>query len=248
MNIFHTLLINPFYNAFIYLVGVMPHGDVGLAIIAMTLVMRAIFYPLFASNIRTQMGMQAVQGELDEINKQYKDNPEERGRRTMELFKEHKVRPLSAFLALLVQIPVFISLYYAFFREGLPKIATQLLYPFVHAPAVVNTNFLGFLNLLTPHNIVLACIVALLQYGVVRFSLSRMKKPNPPVGGPKAQTDKDRAQALQQQMMLYFLPGLMGIVSYSVPAAVGIYFSAGSVVSLAQEWVIQRQMKAAKGK
>ncbi len=242
MNIFHTLLINPFYNAFIFLIGVMPHGDVGLAIIAMTLLMRGIFYPLFASNIRTQMGMQAVQGELDEINKTYKDNPEERGRRTMELFKQHKVRPFSAFLSLLVQIPVFIALYYAFFREGLPKIATPLLYSFVYTPSLVSTHFLGFLNLLATHNILLAAFVAVLQYAVVRFSLVRMAKKK----GDKPQNEKDKAQALQQQMMLYFLPGLMGIVSYSVPAAVGIYFSAGSVVSLAQEWVIQRQMRNAK--
>ena len=238
---FHTLLINPFYNAFIFLVGIMPHGDVGLAIIAMTLVMRAVFYPLFASNIRTQMGMQAVQGELDEINKKYKDNAEERGRRTMELFKEHKVRPFSAFLALLVQIPVFIALYYAFFREGLPKIATNLLYPFVHVPAVVNTEFLGFLNLLQPHNIILAIIVAALQFAVVRFSLSRIKKP-----ATATPSEKDKAMQMQQQIMMYFLPAIMGVVSYSVPAAVGIYFSAGSIFSLAQEWVIRRQQPAKK--
>jgi YidC/Oxa1 family membrane protein insertase len=235
---FHTLLINPFYNAFIFLVGIMPNGDVGLAIIAMTVLIRLIFYPLFASNIRTQMGMQALQGELDEINTKHKDDPQERGRLTMDLFRKHKVRPLSAFLSLLVQIPVFIALYYAFFREGLPNIATDILYSFVHAPAMVNTHFLGFLDMLAVHNIVLAVLVALFQYAVVRFSFMRMgtKKTS------EKRSEKERAQDLQRQMMLYFLPGLMGVVSYSVPAAVGIYFIAGSVISLAQEWLIQRQM------
>jgi YidC/Oxa1 family membrane protein insertase len=237
-NIFHTLLIDPIYNAFVYLIGVMPHGDVGLAIIAMTLIIRAVFYPLFASSIRTQMGMQAIQGELDEINTKYKDNGEERGKRTMELFKKHNVRPFSAFLALLVQIPVFIALYYAFFHQGLPKIATDLLYSFVHVPAVVSTDFFGIMNLLSAHNIVLTVFVGLLQYAVVRYSLTRMT-PTPKQGG-----DKQKAQALQQQMMLYFLPGLMAVISYTLPAAVGIYFAAGSAVSLLQEWVIQRQVKS----
>ncbi len=236
---FHTILINPIYNAFIFLIGVVPGGDVGLAIIAMTVVIRLVFYPLFASSIRTQMGMQAAQSELDEINTKYKDNAEERGRHTMELFKKYNVRPFSAFLALLVQIPVFIALYYAFFREGLPQIATSILYPFVHAPAVVNTQFLGFLDLLQHHNIVLAVIVAGLQYLVVRFSLFRTQKK-----APAKKDDAARAQALQQQLMMYFLPGLMGVVSYTVPAAVGIYFAAGSVISLLQEWLIQRQMAA----
>ncbi|HVY73088.1 MAG TPA: YidC/Oxa1 family membrane protein insertase [Candidatus Paceibacterota bacterium] len=236
---FHTFLINPIYNAFIYLIGVMPHGDVGLAIIAATLLIRIIFFPLFASSIRTQMGMQAIQGELDEINKKYKDKAEERGRKTMELFREHKVRPLSAFFALLVQIPVFIALYYAFFHVGLPVVATNLLYSFVHAPAVIGTNFFGIMNLLAAHNIVLALIVGLLQYAVVRLSLVRTAKPKNASSNPK-----DQAQALQQQLMLYFLPALIAFASYSLPAAAGLYFAAGSVISLAQEWLIQRQMRA----
>jgi membrane protein insertase Oxa1/YidC/SpoIIIJ len=58
----------------------MPGGDVGLAIITLTILVRAVFYPAFAASIRTQMGMQAAQAELDEINKKYKDNAEERAR------------------------------------------------------------------------------------------------------------------------------------------------------------------------
>ena len=132
---FGTILINPLYNVFIFLIGIMPGGDVGLAIIVMTLVVRAVFYPAFTASIRTQMGMQEAQAELDEINKKYKDNSDEKAKRTMELFKERNIRPLAGFVALLVQIPIFIALYYAFFREGLPHIATNILYSFVQAPA-----------------------------------------------------------------------------------------------------------------
>ncbi|HEV8677443.1 MAG TPA: YidC/Oxa1 family membrane protein insertase, partial [Candidatus Paceibacterota bacterium] len=64
---FQTLLTQPLYNGFIYLVGIMPGGDVGFAIIALTFIIRFLFYPVFASQIRTTMGMQAMQGELEEI-------------------------------------------------------------------------------------------------------------------------------------------------------------------------------------
>lgn len=239
---FHTLLINPFYNAFVFLIGVVPGGDVGLAIILMTILIRIVFYPLFASNIRTQMGMQALQGELDEINAKYKNDAQERGRLTMELFRKHNVRPFSALLSILVQIPIFIALYFAFFNEGLHPIATDILYSFVHVPTTINTNFLGFLDLLAKNNIVLAVLVAVLQYAVVRFSFVRMGTQKP----SQQRTEKERMQDVQRQMMLYFLPALMGVVSYTVPAAVGIYFIAGSVFSLAQEWLIQRQMQAKK--
>ncbi len=104
---FETLLIKPLYNGFIYLIGVMPGGDVGLAIIALTLITRIVFYPAFAASIKTQMGMQAAQGEIDEINKKYKDDSEARARATMALYKEKDIHPFAGFLALAVQIPVF---------------------------------------------------------------------------------------------------------------------------------------------
>jgi YidC/Oxa1 family membrane protein insertase len=233
---FQTYLIAPLYNVFVFLIGIMPGGDVGLAIIALTLFIRIVFYPAFAASIRTQMGMQAAEAELAEINKKYKDDPQTKTEKTMALFKERRIRPFASLLALVVQIPIFIALYYAFFREGLPKIDTSILYSFVHAPATVNTNFFGVINLLTPHNIALGVVVALLQYGVAYFSITRTK------GAMNSQPqEKQAAQRMQQQMMLYFLPALMGFITYSTPAAVGVYFAAGNVVSLAQEWLIRRQ-------
>lgn len=238
---FQTFLIQPLYNAFIWLIGV-AHGDVGFAIIAMTLVIRIIFYPIFSASIRTQMGMQKVQGELDEINKKYKDNADERARLTMELFKQHKVRPFAGLLGLIVQIPIFIALYYAFFREGLPHIATNLLYSFVATPAAVNTLFFGFLNLLNPHNIPLAIIVGLLQWAVVKLSLGRTPAPS------AAQTaDKVQAQRMQQQMMLYFMPVLYAFITYTLPAAAGLYFGTTNLISLGQEWLIRRELKTQNG-
>ncbi|MEI7719695.1 MAG: YidC/Oxa1 family membrane protein insertase [bacterium] len=235
---FETVLVQPIYNVFVFLIGVMPGGSVGLAIIALTLLIRALFYPAFTASIRTQMGMQALQGELDDINTQYpgKEKAEERAKKTMELYKEHKVHPFAGFLALLVQIPVFIALYFAFFRQGLPHIAERLLYPFVHAPSVVQVDFFGLMNLLSPHNIMLSVLVVLLQGAVAYLSLGRMSN-----SGTKTAPEKQAAQRLQQQMMLYFLPALMGVVSYSLPAAVGLYFATTNAVSVGQEWLIRRQ-------
>jgi len=237
--LFTTFLIKPLYNAFIFLIGVMPHGDVGFAIIVMTLLMRAIFYPAFTASIRTQMGMAAVQSELDEINVKYKDDANEKAKRTMALYKERNIRPLAGFVAILVQIPIFIALYYSISREGLPHIATNLLYPFVHAPATVNIVFLGILNLLQPHNIILAAVVAFLQYLVVRLSTMRTKNA---VTKPLA-PDKAQMQAMQQNLMLYALPILYAFIVYSLPAVAGLYFGVSNLISLGQELIIRRQLR-----
>jgi len=233
---FNTFLVAPLYNSFIFLIGIMPGGDVGFAIIVLTLILRVVFYPAFAASIRTQMGMQAVQGELAEINKKYKDDSAERAKQTMALYKANKISPFASILALLIQLPIFLALYFAFFREGLPNVDASLLYSFVHVPDMVNLQFLGFVNLLTPHNILLSLLVGGLQYLVTYFSLARTT-PSPHIA-PEKQT----AQKMQQRLMLYFLPALMAMISYSLPAAVGLYFATGNAFSLGQEWLIRRQM------
>lgn len=233
---FETLLVQPLYNGLVSLIGVMPHGDVGLAIIAATLIVRAVFYPAFTASIRTQMGMQAIQPELDEINKKFKDDPQERTRRTMALFREHKVRPFAGLLALLVQLPVFFGLYIAFFREGLPTINHELLYSFVSAPTMIATDFFGIMDLLAPYNVPLALIVGGTQYAAIRLTLGRMKN-----GSNGLSPERAAAQKVQQHIMLYFLPALMMGFSFFFPAGVGLYFTAGNLVSLGQEWIIKRR-------
>jgi len=237
---FTTILIQPLYNVFIYLIGIMPGGDVGFALIVMTLAVRIIFYPAYSSSIRTQMGMAAVQGELDEINEKYKDEPNEKAQRIMALYKERNIKPFSSFIAVLAPIPIFIALYYSIAREGLPHIDTNLLYSFVHVPATVNVEFLGFLNLLASHNIILSVVVAFLQYLVVRLSITRTKKVAT-TAKPLA-ADKAQAQAMQQNLMLYALPILYVFIVYSLPAVAGLYFGVTNLISVGQELLIRRQI------
>ncbi len=234
---FETFFIKPLYNVFVYLIGVMPVGDVGLAIIAMTLIIRILFYPAFAASIRTQMGMQAAQAELDEINKKYKDSSEERARHTLELYKSKKIRPFAGFVAILVQLPIFIALYFALFRESLPKIAENLLYSFVQVPQHINLNFLGFINLVAAHNILLSLLVGALQYVVAYLSMARIKP-----GLASLSKERQVAQKMQHNMMLYMFPALIAIIAYTLPAAVGIYFAATNLISIGQEWLIRRDI------
>ncbi len=239
-TLFQTVLTQPLYNGFIYLVSVMPGGDVGFAIIALTFVIRVIFYPVFASQIRTSMGMQAMQGELEEVKTKYKNDATEQNKQVMELYKKYKVNPLSLILSLFIQIPIFIALYYTFFHTKLPEINLALLYPFVHAPANVDIHFVGLLDLTMVHNIFVVAVVAVLQFLVMYFTLSRTNKHTP----KNLSQEKLTAMKMQQNVSLYLLPGVIATVTYSTPAAVGLYFAAGNIISLGQEWLIRRQLAA----
>ena len=230
---FTTFLVQPIYNLFVFLLGLMPAGDAGLAIVAMTLIMRAVLYPVFTASIRTQMGMAAMQPDLDRVSEQYKDDKAALTRERMALLKKYKVNPFAGFGALIIQLVVLIALYFALFHEGFPVINEALLYGVVQVPAQVSTTFFGLMDLLAPHNILLALLVGATQYLAIRLTLRRTPAPTHP--------DKQAAHRMQTAMMLYFMPALMAIVSYTFPAAVGLYFVIGNLVSLFQEWILMRK-------
>lgn len=239
---FETLLVQPIYNLFVAIAGVVPYHDAALAIILLTCIIRVVLYPVFTASIRTQMGMAAMQPELEGLKEKHKDK-EALARAQMELFKKHKVNPLAGIGTLIIQLAVMIALYFAIFREGFPVVDTSLLYPFVTAPESVATNFFGLVNLVEPRNIILALIVGVTQYLAIRLTL-RHTPNNHPKG-----SDKEMIQRMQQNLMLYMMPIVMTVTSYFFAAAVGIYFTASNVFSLGQEWLIRRQLdrKAQKG-
>ena len=233
---FETFLVQPIYNIFIALVGMVPQGDAGLAIIALTLIMRLVLYPVFTASIRTQMGMTAMQSDVELIKEKHKNDKEALAREQIALFKKHKVNPLAGFGALFIQLGVLIALYFALFSKGFPKIDTGLLYSFVSVPATVSTSFFGMLDLLSAHHILLAILVGASQYWAIYLTLGRT---------PVNHKDKDKAAVarMQQNMMLYFMPAVMAVTSYYFAAAVGVYFVASNLFSVVQEWIIRNQYK-----
>ena len=233
---FHTFVVQPIYNAFILLLDIMPGADVGPAIIALTLLIRFIFYPLFMSSLRTQMAMQAVQPELNRINEKHKDDASVRAQETAALFLKHRIKPFSLIFSTIIQLVIFIGLSYVFFRLAPPTIHSELLYSFVRTPGVVGTHFLGFLDVTARNNFILALLVGATQYYAIKLSLDRTGKP-----APDATPEKIAAQKMQRNMMIVMLPVMGAVFTYTFPAGVGIYMVVTSLVSVAQEMIIKQR-------
>lgn len=232
---FQTFLVQPIYNAFIFLTGLMPGGDAGLAIIAMVVIMRLVLYPVFTSQIKTQIGMAAMQPELEAVKEKYKNDREKLAREQMALFKKYKVNPLATLGALAVQLTILFALYFALFHEALPAVDETLLYSFVEAPAAISTTFFGLLNLLTPYHIILALLVGVSQYIAILFTVRRTPVAN------NLSAEKAQVQRMQQNMLLYVMPAFIGGFTFFFPGAVGLYFLAGNVISIGQEWLIKHK-------
>ncbi|MGA3283636.1 MAG: membrane protein insertase YidC [Verrucomicrobiota bacterium] len=83
----------------------------GWVIVLITILLRGIFWPLMAKSTRSMKRMQALQPQIKAIQEKYKDDPMKLQRKTMELWKEHKVNPMSGCLPMLIQTPVFIGFF-----------------------------------------------------------------------------------------------------------------------------------------
>src|SRR3989338_5695268 len=134
-NIWNTLLYKPLINGLAFLISIVPGGDVGIAVVVLTVLVKLILFPLSERQIRNQAAMNLLAPELDKIKKNG-GSKEEQAKQTLELYKKHKTNPFSGCLLVLIQIPIIFALYYVFFK-GL-NFQSDLIYSFVKVPENMN--------------------------------------------------------------------------------------------------------------
>jgi YidC/Oxa1 family membrane protein insertase len=83
----------------------------GLAIILLTLVVRAVLYPLTLKQTKSMASMQKIQPEVKALKERYKDSPQKFNEEVLKLYQKHNVNPLGGCLPLLLQLPILIALY-----------------------------------------------------------------------------------------------------------------------------------------
>lgn len=88
-------------------------GSWALSIVGLTFLVKALFFPLTQSAFKSSQAMQAIQPDLQRVREEFKDNPQEMQKRTMELFAENGVNPVGGCLPMLAQMPVWFALYNA---------------------------------------------------------------------------------------------------------------------------------------
>ena len=161
-------LYQPLYNLLILITNTIPGGDLGLAIILLTILVKLALYPLTKKSIEGQVAMAQLQPELERIKKEFPDQ-QEQARRTMELYKEQKTSPFSGCLVMLIQLPIIFALYYVFLY-GFSD--TSLLYSFVSNPGTLNMHFLGLVDIAKPH-FALAILAGVSQFIQMKISFGK---------------------------------------------------------------------------
>jgi YidC/Oxa1 family membrane protein insertase len=236
-QIWHSLFFDPIYNALVSIIDVVPHGDIGLAIVVLTILVKVCLLPLSISAARTQRIMRTIEPKLAKIKEQYKDNREALARETFALYKTSGARPFASILMMLIQIPVVIALYLSVYSGGgvaLPKINTDLLYSFVPAPETVSMMFLGMIAM-AGKSLPLAFLAGITQYVQAHLSFQNMPTPSP---SDKPSFKDDFARSMQLQMK-YGMPIVIFFVAYTISAAIALYFLISNIVGIIQEFVVR---------
>jgi YidC/Oxa1 family membrane protein insertase len=204
-----------------WLVGVTgrdPRYSYALALLLITLVFKLITTPLSHKQYQSMKEMQKLQPLIKQLQEKYKDNQQELGKKTMDLYKEHGVNPLSGCLPLLVQMPILIGLYkyvispylFEFAKGDFLWIGSALTHRF---PAIVAPN-------LSMPDIPLVII-----YTISMIISQKMSIVDP-------------TQAEQQKIMMWTMPLMFAFFFRSLPSAFMLYWLMFNIISTVQQYYI----------
>jgi len=234
MALLKTVFYVPLYNGLIFFIDIIPGASAGAAVIALTILIKLILFPLSYKASKFQYEMKAHEADINRLKERYKDDRQAQGKAILEFYKEKGINPFAGILPLFIQIPIVIALYYVFYKGGLPSVDAALLYSVVPVPEV-SMIFLGLD--ISQKSIILAVLV-----GVSQLLQGHLAMPPAPAKSEKPSFGDDLARGMQLQMK-YVLPIVMAFVAYAVSGAVALYFITSNLFTVCQELYLRRLLR-----
>lgn len=232
-NLFNAVFYNPIYNALVALVDIIPGGDVGVAVILVTIIIRLVLLPFSLSAARTQRSMKVLEPKIKELKEKHKGDKEKEALETLALYREEKVNPFASILIVFIQIPVLLALYWVFYYEPLSTINAARLYALTPVPELISLEFLGIISV-AGKSILLAILAGATQFLQAHMALLGTMKPS---DTKSMQNDFQRIMGLQ---LKYVFPFIIGVISYTTSGAIALYFITTNLAGSLQEWYVRR--------
>lgn len=229
-GLFVTFFYQPILNLLVFIYNIF--GDLGVAIIVITLLIKLILWPLSSKSIKSQKALQDLQPKIEELKVKYKDDQQAMSLALMSLYKENKVNPFSSCLPLLIQLPFLIAIFRVF-KDGFAQNHLDLLYPFISIPegGIINTFGLGFIDF-SEKSIVLAVLAGLAQFW--QSKMLQAKKPEIKTEGAK----DEKMLTIMNKQMLYVMPIITIIIGMSFPAGLTFYWFLTTLFTVIQQIVV----------
>jgi YidC/Oxa1 family membrane protein insertase len=185
----------------------------GVNIILLTTIVKAVTLPLTQTSMKSMKAMQKLQPEMQRLRERYKDDQAALQKEVMELYKRHRVNPVSGCLPMLLQLPIFVGLYNALMH------AIELR----HAPFVLWINDLSAPDRLMIGGIGIPVLVILMG-----ASMLLQQWMTPQQGDPA------------QQRMMMIMPLVFTFISFNFPSGLVLYWLVNNLLSMAQQWYMLR--------
>ena len=223
-------ITKPMYYLLTFLNGII--GNFGVAVLAVTVIVKAIFFPLANRSYASMAAMRRVQPEMKAIQERLKDDRPAQQQAMMELYKKEKINPLSGCWPILIQIPVFFALYTVIF------ISLDMR----HAPffgwiqdlaAPDPTNIFTLFGLIPWDPTALPLIGSFLHLGIwpviMGITMWVQMKLNPPPPDPT------------QAMIFNWMPVIFTFMLGTFPAGLVIYWAWNNTLSVTQQYFIMKR-------
>jgi YidC/Oxa1 family membrane protein insertase len=235
-EIWNLVLYKPLLNVLAMLVSFIPGGDLGVAVIILTILVKVALLPLSQRSIKNQAKMKLLEPELNKI-KASGASKEEQAKQTMELYKKHKTNPFSGCLLVFIQLPIIFALYYVFLK-GI-SFNSESLYSFVSIPSTVSMNFLGFWDI-SGKSLILAILAGISQF----FQAYYMPKaPEPSADAKKDGSFQATFAKSMNMQMKYVFPFIVAFIAYSVSGAIALYWVTSNIFTIGQQIYANKKSK-----
>ncbi len=201
-------------------------GNYGLAIIAITICIRLVFFPLANFSFRSMAKMKALQPEMVRLKELHKDDKMKLQQEMMALYKKEKVNPMSGCLPILVQIPVFFALYKVLFVTI--EMRQMPFYGWIHDLSERDPTSIFNLFGLLPYDVPSFLVIGAWPVAM-GVSMWIQQKLNP------APTD-----AMQAKIFMFF-PLFLTVILAPFPSGLVIYWTVNNILTMAQQVFIMKR-------
>ena len=193
-------------------------GNWGWSIVLLTILIKLVFFPLSAASYKSMARMKEVQPRLVAMKEQYKGEPQKLNQAMMEMYRKEKINPLGGCLPVVIQIPVFIALYWVLLSSVELRGAPWVLW--VHDLSLPDTSISSLIGLTSIPIGILPIIMAVSMFVQTKLN------PTPP-------------DPIQAKVMMY-MPLVFSVMFFFFPAGLVLYWVVNNLLSIAQQWQINQ--------
>ncbi|HEY83388.1 MAG TPA: membrane protein insertase YidC [Dehalococcoidia bacterium] len=229
-EIWNLIILSPVINILIVVSGYL-FNSFGLAIIALTIIVRTLTLPLTLKQLRATKAMQELQPKLLELQKKYGRDRARLAQEQMRLYKESGVSPAGCMLPMLVQLPIWIALFQSIIRvlavvpEDFLSLSQHLYtsWPMVFSLVPLDSQFL-WLDLAMPDRFLLLPLLV----GGTMWLQQKMVMPR----------TVDPRQQAQSTMMLWMMPLMFAFLTTQFPSGLALYWVVSNIISIIVQYKI----------